>query len=482
MIGMVAGALVLAGLFTLLLTVRSARQDTRTELERQAAALAQGVKSEADQLSKNRTSAQQGRPLKTLLNSLKGPLRLQDEAVLAIGDAGRLFDIDTPLRPPVLPKGLVQADVNTLQLLAGQVVSGTKGPIVYAAAPFRADVVVGSGSNAKLVRNLAQVVILTRRPPTGLRQAGVWFLLASLLTLAAAALLADRLGRRITRPLVAAEAVTRRIAAGDLAAQVPVAPRADRETESLAHSINTMAESLARSRGLERQFLMSVSHDLRTPLTSIRGFAEAIADGATADPARAAQVIASESRRLERLVRDLLDLSKLDARRFSFDMRRVDLAEVVSDTGESFRPAADDLGLDLSVSAGLPGAVVVNADPDRLAQVVANLVENALKYAHHRVRVAAAISDGQPVLWVDDDGPGIPTQELPRVFDRLWMSSYHPARQLGSGLGLAIVAELVMAMGGTVRAESPLTSIGGTRIVVTLRTWSEVTWSTLSPV
>jgi signal transduction histidine kinase len=482
MIGMVAGALVLAGLFTLLLTVHSARQDTRTELVRQAEALAQGVKTEADQLSRNRTPAQQGRPLKTLLNALKGPLRLQDEAVLAIGNGGQIFDIDTPLRLPVLPRGLVQADLNTTTLLAGQAVSGTKGPIVYAAAPFRADVVVGSGTGARLMPNLAQVVILTRRPPTGLRQAGVWFLLASCLTLIAAAVIADRLGRRITRPLVAAEVVTRRIAAGDLAAQVPVGSKADPETASLASSINTMAESLARSRGLERQFLMSVSHDLRTPLTSIRGFAEAIADGATPDPARAAQVIAAESRRLERLVRDLLDLSKLDARRFSFDLRRVDLAEVVADTGESFRPAADDLGLSLTVAAGLPGAILVTADPDRLAQVVANLVENALKYAGQRVRVAAAISNGQPLLWVDDDGPGIPPQDLPRVFDRMWMSSRYPARPLGSGLGLAIVAELVHAMGGTVRAESPLTTVGGTRMVVTLRTWSQVTSSSLSPV
>ena len=84
------------------------------------------------------------------------------------------------------------------------------------------------------------------------------------------------------------------------------------------------------------------------------------------------------------------------------------------------------------------------------------------------------MSDGQPVLWVDDDGPGIPPEDLPRVFDRLFMSSKHPARQLGSGLGLAIVAELVQAMGGTVRAESPITADGGTRMVVTLQSWSEV--------
>src|ERR1700730_5178325 len=111
---------------------------------------------------------------------------------------------------------------------------------------------------------------------------------------------------------------------------------------------------MARSRNLERQFLMSVSHDLRTPLTSIRGFTEAIAEGAAPDPGRAADIIASEARRLERLVRDLLDLAKLDARRFSFDLRRVDLGEVVADTGEGFRPAADELGLGPAVALAPP--------------------------------------------------------------------------------------------------------------------------------
>ncbi len=481
-IGVVAGALILAGLFTMLLTVRSAREDALVQLVRQAEALAQGVKSEADQAAQSRTPAQQGRPLKALITALKRPLRLEGEAVLAVNAGGQVFDIDTPFQPPPLPSGLTQADIQPAMLLAGQTVSGRKGAILYAAAPFRSDVVVGSGLRARLVPNLTAVVILTARPPTGLRQAGPWFLLASIITLAAAALVADRLGRRITRPLEAAEAVTRRIASGDLSAQVPVGPKADAETASLAHSINSMAESLARARGLERQFLMSVSHDLRTPLTSIRGFAEAIADGAATDPRRAAEVIAAESRRLERLVRDLLDLAKLDGRRFSFNPRRVDLSEVVADTGEGFRPAADELGLSLAVEPGPLDTLWVTADPDRLAQVVANLVENALKYAGHRVRIAAAMSEGRPVLWVDDDGPGIPAEELPRVFDRLFMSSKHPARQLGSGLGLAIVAELVQAMGGTVRAESPLTTRGGTRMVVSLQIWSEVTTPVVSPV
>jgi signal transduction histidine kinase len=125
---------------------------------------------------------------------------------------------------------------------------------------------------------------------------------------------------------------------------------------------------------------------------------------------------------------------------------------------------------------GAGDLVPVNADPDRLAQVVANLIENALKFASATVTVGVARLAGADlaVLWVDDDGPGIPAADLPRVFERLYTSSRAPARQVGSGLGLAIVAELVTAMGGSVRAESPLTAMGGTRMVVTLRTWSEL--------
>jgi two-component system sensor histidine kinase BaeS len=469
MVAMVAGALIVAGLFTLLLTVVSTRSQTRRDLVRQAASVAQSFQAEgALPANTAGTRSRPGAPLKNLLNALKAPLKLQGEAVLALGPAGRVFDVDRPGKPPPpLPSGLSVADLKTAALLQGQTVSGTKGPIVYAVAPFKADVLIGSGANAQTA-NLTQAVILTRRPPTGVRVAGIWFVVVSAITLAGAAVVAYRLGRRITGPLIAAEATTKRIAAGDLTAQVPVSPRTDPETASLAHSINAMAESLSVAKGLEHQFLLSVSHDLRTPLTSIRGFAEAIADGATSDVGRAAEVIASESRRLERLVRDLLDLAKLDARRFSFYLRPVNLREVVDDTGEGFRLAADEYGIALAIEPGPDGGPPVPADPDRLAQVVANLVENALKYAKSAVRLAAVVHPTEAVVWVEDDGPGIAAADLPRVFERLFMSSRDPARQVGSGLGLAIVAELVHAMGGTVRAESPLWPTGGTRMVVTL--------------
>ncbi len=352
--------------------------------------------------------------------------------------------------------------------------SGNDGSVVFAG---------GAVPRSKLggAPDVTQVVVLTRNPDTGLA-AGVAVVPPGWppSSLIVAAVVGDRLGRRISRPLRDAETVTRKIAAGDLTAQVPVPDRAYPELESLAHSINLMAGNLARSKGLERQFLLSVSHDLRTPLTSIRGFAEAITEGAAPDNARAAEVIAAEARRLERLVKDLLDLARFDARRFGLDLHRIDLAEVVADTGEGFRPAAEELGLRLDVDPGATPAIMATADPDRLAQVVANLVENALKYARTRVVVGVAASGEGALIWVDDDGPGIAAEDLPRVFDRLFMSDRYPARQVGTGLGLAIVAELVSAMGGTVRAESPIGAGWGTRMVVTLPSGTRVTAPTMS--
>jgi two-component system sensor histidine kinase BaeS len=226
-----------------------------------------------------------------------------------------------------------------------------------------------------------------------------------------------------------------------------------------------MAESLERSRAVEQQFLMSVSHDLRTPLTSIRGYAEAVADGTIADARQAGRVILAESGRLERLVRDLLDLARLQARQFTMQPGRCDLADVAHGVAEGFAPDAADRGLHIVVDAPAPAPVW--ADPDRLAQMTANLVDNALRYARSMVLVGVRPEPSGAVLVVDDDGPGIAPEDLPHVFERLYVSRRRPARQeSGSGLGLAIVRELAEAMGGEVAAETAPT--GGARLVVRL--------------
>ena len=428
----VAVALVVSGVVSLLLVARSERRRAESEVTRQAVELA------ADAERLNRPAAVQ---------SLARVLRLSDLRVVRVGPRGAVTG--------ALPAGITATDLQPNQLLAGAVVHGRSRRVVYAAAP----VTTGRAASGVVVatRNVGFVPGVTG-----------YFLLSSLMALALAAAVGNQLGRVIVRPLQEAETATRRIADGDLSASVTVPSGSGPELASLAASINTMAESLARLRGLERQFLLSVSHDLRTPLTSIRGFAEAIAEGAAPDTHRAAEVIAAESRRLERLVGDLLDLAKLESRSFSLHVRAVDAGEVVVDTADSFGPAAQGYGLELDVQPPVED-VRVAADPDRLAQVVANLVENALKYARSRITVrSVAGNGGGGQIVVEDDGPGISPDDLPRVFERLYTSSRTPARQVGSGLGLAIVAELVAAMGGSVRAESPAADGAGTRVVVTL--------------
>ncbi|NNE72155.1 MAG: HAMP domain-containing histidine kinase [Acidimicrobiales bacterium] len=236
------------------------------------------------------------------------------------------------------------------------------------------------------------------------------------------------------------------------------APDATDEGADLARSVNTMVDSLERSQGLERQFLLSVSHDLRTPMTSIQGYAEALTDGAIADPQKAGQVILSESKRLDRLVRDLLDLARLDANKFSLTIGRYDLGQIAEDAVAGFQRDASAEDLSVTLRAG-GGPLPVNVDADRLGQVLANLIENAMRYASSTVRVEVGVASDPATgtraarATVIDDGPGIAAEDLPHVFDRLYQSKYQPQnKEAGTGVGLAIAHELVTAMGGSLRA------------------------------
>ena len=358
-----------------------------------------------------------------------------------------------------LDAGLTTDQISPSALLAGDQITGhTRSLLAYSAIP----------TPLAAKTKGTPVLVVTRQihsPINGLRYFGFIGIGAALV----AALVAAALARRVTRPLVAAVDTTGRIAAGDLDARVPVRNHDDPEFTRLAESINTMGVNLVRARDQERQFLMSVSHELRTPLTSIRGYAEAVLDGATDDPHAAAVVISGEARRLERLVQDLLDLARLDADRFTLDLRTVDAALVARQVVGGFQPRATDLGIGLGLAPGTPAACLVQADSDRLGQVLANLVENAASFASHRVEVGLAEGPGGTVLWVDDDGPGIPSDQLTRVFDRHVTTDREGSAGSGSGLGLAIVRELATAMGATVHAESPLVAGAGTRMVVELQ-------------
>ena len=366
---------------------------------------------------------------------------------------------------PGLPASLAGQSLDTSALISGNAVAGAAGNLVYVLIPMNLTTAQKARLDPAIPYQEQPVLVATRTylpPVNGLPL----FILVALASLAVAAAVAFALARRVSRPLTTAVEVTGRIAGGDLDARIPVSTHDVPELGELAAAINAMAASLERARTQQRQFLLSVSHDLRTPLTNIRGYAEALAEGATSDVPGALAVIEAEARRLERLVRDLLDLAQLDAQRFSFTPAEVDVGELVAGSVDVVRPAAATAGLEVVAALSQAGPLRVWADPDRLLQVLSNLIDNAFKFARHHITVGAAAQDGSVVLWVLDDGPGIPPDDLPRVFEPHFRSDRSSARRAGTGLGLAIVAELAAAMGGAVRAESPVTPDGGTRLVL----------------
>jgi len=284
-------------------------------------------------------------------------------------------------------------------------------------------------------------------------------LLAALAGAGLAAVLSFLLARSIVQPLQRVAAATRALAADER--HEPLEPEGTTELAALAEAFNLMVEQLAASRDAERAFLLSVSHELKTPLTAIRGYAEGLAEGAF-EPAEAARVIATESGRLERLVRDLLDLARMNRAEFSVRSEAVDLGEVTREAARRHEPTARELGVELRALAEETWVV---GDADRVLQIAANLVENALRAtpAGGAVTVEAAGSR----LVVSDAGPGIPAEDLPHAFERFYLyDKIGRDRLIGSGLGLAIVRQLATAMGGTVGVES---SAAGTTFTVTLR-------------
>jgi two-component system sensor histidine kinase BaeS len=220
------------------------------------------------------------------------------------------------------------------------------------------------------------------------------------------------------------------------------------ELSELAVAFNTMSGELARAREAERMFLESVSHELKTPLTSIRGYAEAVDEGAVA-PAEGGSVIAAEADRLDRLVQDLLDLARLGRAGFAVASEPVDLAAVANDAVERHRRRAQQLSVQLSGHGGDDAWAL--GDAQRLLQATSNLVENALRLTPAGGAVAVRAEPGRIV--VSDTGPGLAPDDLPRAFERFYLHDrYRSERPVGSGLGLAIVKELVAAMGGSVQA------------------------------
>lgn len=302
-------------------------------------------------------------------------------------------------------------------------------------------------------------------------------LFSGLIGVAAALVLGFLLAQSVGAPLRNIARAARNVARGNYRQRVPAT--GPREVRDLASNFNRMTEEVQRSQQTLRDFLANISHELKTPLTSIRGFSEAITDGTIDDSAgidRSARIIHNESNRVLRLVEELLDLSRIESGQVSMRQEDLSLNELMEHVSEVFAIRAEDAGVTLEVRSH--GDSHISGDFDRLEQVLNNLLDNAFRHTPEGGVVRVASRDLQPgvvQVTVTDTGVGIPQDDVPHLFERFYRARQDGAVQRngaqgtkGYGLGLAITREIVRAHGGEIWATSEVGR--GTTFVFTLPT------------
>ena len=409
----------------------------RSELDRQTLALARTLGRQAtDQATRGQA------------------LLIDSQAYLAVigGPRTRLFYTGNPLSPrrpsptQEIPRALViSADRH----------SGTGVQRVEFRAPDGGEVLEGALAPVTVAGENWGYLVLARPPgdfTAPWRGVARRVLMAAGIGLAVSLVLTVLLLGRITQPLRALKVATHRVAAGNLRTQLE--PTGVRELDELIGDFNRMVRELARRDGSTREFLMRITHDLRTPLTAIRGHASALADGVVPpqEVSRSVAVIQGESLRLEGLVTDLLDLARLNADHFQLDRAPVDVAALVADAVRAAH--AEATTREVAVGWSVPESLAtIETDDRRVRQILANLLENAVRWTPvgGRVHVTATpASAGGVRVEVCDNGPGIPLERREEIFTPF--ASWAPPDGVnGSGLGLAISRELARALGGDLR-------------------------------
>jgi signal transduction histidine kinase len=280
------------------------------------------------------------------------------------------------------------------------------------------------------------------------------------IALVTAVAIALALSSRIATPVTRLVAAARRIAAGHYAERVP--DSGGGEIGDLATTFNSMAGSLEATERRRLELVGDVAHELRTPLATLDGYLEGLQDGVVGADRETWALMRRETGRLTRLVDDLSELWRAEARQLPLTIDAVDLVGIARDTIESVRAIASDRQIDLLIS--LPDPLVVRADRDRVAQVLRNYLSNAIRYASPGSTVTVVGATGDAVrIGVRDDGPGLTAEQLARVFERFYRADPSRSRALGgSGIGLPIARALAEAMGGRAWAESPGPGHGST--------------------
>ena len=282
---------------------------------------------------------------------------------------------------------------------------------------------------------------------------------AALVSVLLSLLLAVLISRSVARPLQKVAAAAESIAEGDYDQQIP--PQGPDEVKRVASSFNTMASKVATTQQAQRDFVANVSHDLKTPLTSVTGWSQAILDGTAEKPEqqeRAVQIIHNEAGRMSRMVDQLLDLAKIEAGQIQLSRASIDLGQVVQEVHRNLTLRAEEKGVQLTIE--VTPVAAVPGDWDRLIQILTNLADNAIEHTPPNGRVHLSLrpyGDREVELVIQDTGPGIPPGDLDRIFERFYQvdkSRHRTSEYGGVGLGLAIVKELVEAHNGRIIAQS----------------------------
>jgi len=278
-------------------------------------------------------------------------------------------------------------------------------------------------------------------------------LFASVIAILIALVLGGLLARSLTRPIRDLTEATHALAEGNLAQEVPV--RSQDELGELSVAFNQMAADLGRATQARRQMTADIAHDLGTPLTVLGGYLEAIQEGVLKATPERIDVMHTEVVHLQRLVQDLRTLSLADAGQMSLNRHQVDVGALLRRVAATYQLRAENQDVVLSVETG-SAPLSIQMDEDRMAQVLGNLVSNALRYTTQgAINLRASVVGGQALIVVADTGTGIEEKDLSRIFERFYRADQARNLQSGeSGLGLAIARSIVEAHGGTISVES----------------------------
>ncbi|WP_188207707.1 sensor histidine kinase [Alkalibacillus aidingensis] len=299
-------------------------------------------------------------------------------------------------------------------------------------------------------------------------QLGNHFLIASVITVMITVVTIFILSKLITKPIIRIKEATEQLSHGNHHVELSTA-RQD-ELGELADSITKLSKDLERLKNERHEFLASISHELRTPLTYIKGYADIVSRPNLSEEEREKyiQIIQEETKQLSALIKNLFDLAKVDQNEFVIKPKQINLKELIESLVKRVKPAYSEKDITLIVNC--PKEIIVSVDPVRFQQVLLNVLDNARKHSHEgsEVIISAKQYREHIQIIIEDEGEGIPKEELPFLFDRLYRVEKSRSRQKGgTGLGLTIAREIIESHGGSINIESELGK--GTDVIITLR-------------